>query len=312
MTLAAPYTCPTCQRECWTDFTDTNKSPIDILFRDSCCEGCCCLADKLTYVAPPINEIGLSVNTIGGGVIDPYDIKSFHDSLANFPIAERQGTVGILNLATQVGGGSNAMDLSKGPPQKWWFVSSDQSRVVQAQDNFISYNWRRSSELPGQPVNYPGFDEVLAEFKANLELIEKWHNERDGTLPSPAGCELLYDNIIPLVMPDDTPLAISDVLVEFNRAEAGRLSMGWTNQWMEEIDGFEMKDQSILRIQINVLGLVLAERDTPLPVIKLMFTAGAARSTWEDTIQFFEIAHAHIRKRFLALIDGKVQSTWNQ
>lgn len=292
-------------------FTDHLESPIEVRLEKPFSESCSCLADKLFHAAPPINEIGLSVSTITGGVIDPYDVKSFHQSFPELPLFERQGTIGNLDLATQVGGGSNVIDFSKGPPQKWWFVSADQSRVFQAQDNFVSYNWRRFELSPGSPIDYPGFDQVLSEFKSSLALAQKWHTDNGSELPSPAGCELFYDNIIPMISEDGQPLSMSDVLVEFNRAESGRPALGWVNQWMEEIDALEDGDQSVLRVHIAVLGLALPDRDVPLPVVKLMFTAGAARSTWNDVIQFFEIAHDHVRKRFLTLIDRKVQSTWN-
>lgn len=292
-------------------FTELLDSPINDRLEFSHSESYSCLADKLFHAAPPINEIGLSVSTINGGISDPYDIKSFHKSFPDLPVVERQGTIANLDLATQVGGGSNAIDFSKGPPQKWWFLSSDQSRVFQTQDNFISYNWRRFEVSPGVAIDYPGFDQVLKEFKDSLAIARKWHADNGSDFPSPAGCELLYDNLIPMISPTGEIMSTSDVLVEFNRVETNRPALGWINQWMEKIDGLSDLDQSVMRVEVAVLGLALSDRDGPLPVVKLMFTAAAARASWDEVLLFFEIAHDHIRKRFLTLIDEKVQSTWN-
>lgn len=270
------------------------------------------LANKLTHTAPPINEVGLSVGTLSGGVIDPYDIRGLHQAFDGLPVAEPQGTIGILELATQVGGGTNNIDFSQGPPQKWWFVSKDQTRVLQLQDNFFSYNWRRADVLPGDRLEYPGFDQVINEYEERLSQLQKWHKLRGSKIPNPAGCELMYDDIIPLVDSDRKTIPLSQALVEFNRADTQRPSTGWNSSWFEKIDGLPDADPSTLRIQLFHLGMIDPKDGETFPIIKSTFTAGAARSSWEEVSEFFRIAHAHIQKRFLVLIDPKVQATWNK
>ena len=270
------------------------------------------LAKRLTHKAPPINEVGLSVSTMTDGVIDPYDVRGLHESFPGLPTAQRQGSIATLDLATLVGGGTNSLDFSNGAPQKWWFVSADETRVMQVQDNFLSYNWRRGNAFPGDPVDYPGFDKVFDEYQERLAQIRKWHDLRRTTLPIPAGCELMYDDIIPLVDSSGTKFPLSQALVEFNRADADRTSSAWNAGWFETIDGLPAGDPSTLRIQLFHLGLIRPETGETFPILKTTFTAGAARSTWEEVSEFFRIAHAHVQKRFLALIDPKVQATWNK
>jgi uncharacterized protein (TIGR04255 family) len=270
------------------------------------------LAKQLTHNAPPINEVGLSVSTITEGVIDSYDVRGLHESFPDLPNAQRQSSIGILELATLVGGGTNSLDFSNGPPQKWWFVSADDTRVLQVQDNFLSYNWRRGSSFPGDPVDYPGFEKIFEEYQERLALIREWHDRKGKSLPVPAGCELMYDDIIPLVDSNGQNFPLSEALVEFNRAEADRPSSAWSSSWFETIDGLPTGDPSTLRIQLYHLGMVKPETGENFPILKTTFTAGAARSTWEEVLEFFHIAHAHVQKRFLALIDPKVQATWNK
>lgn len=264
---------------------------------------------QAAFAAPPINEIGLSANSAKTGILDPYDVRGMHDALCGLPIAEKQATIGALQLAPLVGGGSNGPSDMEGLPNLWWLISSDQSRVLQVQTDFISYNWRRLTS-PLVPPDYPGFEAVLQEFRSRFAELSAWHESCGTTLPPPAGCELLYDDIIPLLNPDGRVTRISDALTELQASAEPRIVTGWTNAWLEPVSGAP-EQTSMLRIQIQMLGVALPERSEPLPVLKLAFTAAAARSKWEDVFTFYEIAHAHIRKRFLSLITPEVQATWN-
>jgi uncharacterized protein (TIGR04255 family) len=235
-----------------------------------------------------------------------------HESFPGLPNAERQGSVGVLELANLVGGGTNNLDFSTGPPQKWWFVSEDETRVLQAQDNLFSYNWRRARAQLGSLVDYPGFDKILEEFGERLTQLRRWHENGRKNLPIPSGCELMYDNVIPLLDGEGKKIPLSEALVEFDRADADRPSSGWNASWFETIDGLKDGDPSTLRIHLFHLGMISPETGELSPILKMTFTAGAARSSWEEVEDFFRIAHAHVQKRFLALIDRKVQATWNK
>jgi uncharacterized protein (TIGR04255 family) len=264
---------------------------------------------KAAFAAPPINEIGLSANSVKSGILDPYDIRGMHDAFSGLPIAEKQSTIGALQLAPLVGGGSNGPNGIEGLPNLWWLISSDQSRVLQVQTDFISYNWRRLTS-PLMPPDYPGFEAILGEFRARFAELSAWHDARGTELPSPAGCELFYDDIIPLIDSNGQAFRISDALTELHPSAEPRVVSGWTNAWLEPV--LDAPEQtSMLRIQIQMLGVALPERSEPLPVLKLAFTAAAARSDWEEVFNFYEVAHAHIRQRFLSLITTEVQATWS-
>lgn len=294
----------------WSFCGSHNTAQLSIAVRFRFAYGLYRLESSIKHRAPPINEVGLSVVTSTAGVIDPYDIKGLHDCFGDLPIAERQPTIASMSVASMVGGGSNGFDLSKGHPQKWWFVSTDQSRVLQAQEDFFSYNWRRTGADFGEALDYPGFRKIFSEFSEHKTTLENWHKARETILPSPSGCELYYEDIVPLIRKDGTKFSLSESLSEFNRVEKERLALGWSNGWFESIDGVDERNTSLLKIEINSLGVLDKNTLEQTPVLRFVWTAGAARSTWPDVMEFFGIAHDHVLRRFRALISDEVQTTW--
>lgn len=268
------------------------------------------MASKTPLRAPPINEVGLSVATTSHGVLDPYDVRGLHEAFSDYPKAERQFSFSALNVAAMVGGGSNAPILGGLPPQKWWFITEDQSRVIQAQEDFFSYNWRRVGREMGVPVSYPGFARILHEFKKALEQLEDWHSSRGTELPDPTGCELYYEDVVSLRKHDDSFFSLSEALVELDRIEPKRQVAGWSNSWLESIDFADDLGASTMKVEISSLGMIENSDPNPVPILRITWTAGGARNTWTDVIKFFEVAHDHIGHRFNALISEEVKATW--
>jgi uncharacterized protein (TIGR04255 family) len=271
------------------------------------------LNEELKFRSPPINEIGLSVCADSGEMLDAYDIRGLHNLFSSeLPICERQATLGTLHIAQMVGGASNAANVFPPTAQRWWLSSEDKNRVLQIQDDFFSFNWRRWEKLPGEELNYPGFDLILKEANRHYAMLERYKSDAGGAMPVLSGCELLYDNMVLMRSVDGQPLNMSDTLAEFSRADTSLPSMAWQNSWLERIPTLAEDDPSLLRVDINVLGLLDPKSEELLPVARLMFTAGAARGNWSDAAAFFKTAHDHIRKRFLTLIGDKAQAIWKR
>ena len=74
--------------------------------------------------------------------------------------------------------------------------------------------------------------------------------------------------------------------------------------------GFDAVSMLLTKIEINSLGILEEKTLNTVPILKITWTAGAARTTWPDVIKFFEIAHDHVLKRFQALISPELQATW--
>jgi uncharacterized protein (TIGR04255 family) len=264
---------------------------------------------EFEYRAPPINEIALSVSMQSAGVFDPFNVKSLHDKfVSEFPIVERQNGIATLEVARLHGGGCSDALVA---PQRWFFASYAGNDLIQVQDELLSYNWRRLAAPLNAPLAYPGYNSLRNSAKSAFESAMEWNRGSGRSTPTPAGCELLYDNLIPLVPNEHGALNLSSVLATLHDRPYPLRIANWNWSWMEAIGDTGVEDRSSMNVVLAVGAVVdPSTTDGTSPVLRMTFSAGAARDTWEDVFSFFDTAHAHIRNRFEHLLTPEVRATW--
>lgn len=244
-------------------------------------------------------------------LVDSYDIRSVHDLYRDeLPVVERHAPVAQLDVAGLVGAQIPPIETGAGVAPRWWFVAEEGSELFQVQENFVANNWRRQKVQPGAKVNYPGFDYLQNAMRRRVETLRTYHAAHSEGLVEPVACELLYDNVIPLRFGDGPDLRVSDVLSEYDRAEPDRKLLGLQLNWIEKIDGLADDEKAILQIEIAIVAIMVDGSETPMPVVRILFRAGAMRSTWADTFTFFEVAHTHIRHRLMVLTTEEAHFRW--
>jgi uncharacterized protein (TIGR04255 family) len=263
----------------------------------------------LQFKTPPINEVGINVS-VGRGLAGTYDIKGIHTEFRpSFPKVSQVLAAPGSELAQLHG----VAPLNEDPLiTRWWFVSDDDTQVLQLQDNFVARNWRRRAGI-GAPPGYPGFLALHDDFWRQIDKLREWHSAHASVLPDPFACELHYDDIIPTT-PDAHP-AISDILT-FAPPHTGSL-MGFQSGWVEMIEGMPTDGRSMLKVQVTSAGMAVTDANGNIeipasiqPVIRIIWSASSMESTWEGVRSFLQLAHTHIGKRFEQLVREDVRSTW--
>ena len=77
------------------------------------------------------------------------------------------------------------------PLRRVWFLSEDEKRLVQLQDNYFGYNW---SQEDGE--EYPHFDKIFTEFLKQWNHLKDWWYRYEEESIEPSGYELIYINKI--------------------------------------------------------------------------------------------------------------------
>ncbi|QUT05191.1 TIGR04255 family protein [Sphingobium phenoxybenzoativorans] len=263
--------------------------------------------------SPPVNEVAFSavmgpVNPalLPSYALDLFDVAGTHRFFADrFPGVERQVPVGQMEVAGMLGAPPVLLDEGRGISPRWWFVSEDRSEVLQLQDRFWSYNWRR--EQPFSSEAYPGFDDISARAISTVETLWKASEAISKQTPVPAGCELMYSNLI--LMQDDVGNArrISDFLAFYSSTDTIN-KMGWNLSWNETIGDSEA---AMLRFKAGLGGFLHDDSAQVIPVLQLQFVAGRQVSTWEEAFSFYNVAHEYIIKRFNELTTEAAKKEWN-
>jgi len=259
------------------------------------------------FELPPLIEMAVSIMT-SSALFDPYDMKGVHDSFRNaLPRFERQPPITVLTAASIVGAPPLVSDA--GLPIRWWLSSEDGHDLLQLQETFLAVNWRRDVAGFNPAAIYPGYDTVAAKAKERVQILRERALMSGAELPSPAACEVLYSNLIPLHDRNGESIPLSEVLAEYKRADKNKQVMGFQMAWNERIDALAADDASVVQVQMVVVGVV-KEGGEVVPFVKLDMIAGAVRESWDECFTFFDVAHAHIRSRFMALTTERAHASW--
>lgn len=268
---------------------------------------------------PPINEIGFSV-LASGTLVDPYDIRGLHDLVrAEYPWLSRQ-LPAVLEAEQFAGLATTISENDTGLAPRWWFENHPRNRLIQVQERYIGWNWRKMSGLYGEP-QYPGFENCLDEAMAAIDSArtfrEKYSLETGaGLVPAPTACQLLYDNII-VLQQSDRRLRISDILNFFQPVGDPVKSFGWNFGWVEPIDASAIEDgdpvrplnDSMLKVEASMLAAI-DDTGTQQPVLRLRFVAYGVIQNWDSTRAFFTQAHAHITATLSRITTDQAKAAW--
>ncbi len=103
-----------------------------------------------------------------------------------------QGEFPTCEHAARLGFNSESPDLTNYLPRVW-FVSKEQNRLIQLQDDRFFFNWRKTE----QEKAYPQYSTIIEAFKANLGIFQEFLKEEGLGSVNPNTCELTYINHIP-------------------------------------------------------------------------------------------------------------------
>lgn len=274
-------------------------------------------SDPYLLDAPPVNEVGFSFAT-NGPFVDPYDIRAAHDLFReDYPKVERQIPVAQLDVVPLSLGHAVVGEEDVGVPPRWWFIAENGSELVQVQERFLGWNWRRGVP-PDAKVDYPGFDTLHGKARDALNRLVEWNNEKNGSAIPPSVVQLMYDNMI-VLRTDDETIRVGDVLECWNSSEPGVPTFGWNVHWYENMAGGTILGQpvdltkisAVLVVNLSLVG-VISSQGSPLSVLRMRFTASRSVSSWKDGFAFLPTAHDYIRKTFVRLVTDKIQASWGK
>jgi uncharacterized protein (TIGR04255 family) len=253
------------------------------------------------FLRPPVNEVGLSVSFAEPTLYNPYDFRAVHDLFrSDYPVAQKVDP-------TQ----GNDTEISVGLPplllqnvSRWWLISPDNANVLQIQENYFAVNWRRLVGIDTPPT-YPGFESLLADFERDLaKLLAISPSEP----PAVRSCELMYDDIIPGLVEDNT-VKLSEMVTFWKPGHQAAQMAGWQCAWLEPLQLSVAGETGNLQIQFLAAGFP-QEDSPPRPIVRVIWKASTLAVPLERVPSFFREAHSHISRRFEELITSRLRDSW--
>jgi uncharacterized protein (TIGR04255 family) len=270
----------------------------------------------MEFGTPPIWEVGISAWT-ASPITNAYEVRDVHDLFRErFPEWERQPAfTGYQPFPPRNGPMGTHMGMpimmmgAPAQPTRFWFLSEAGSDLLQIQENFIARNWRKFKSPFEDPMPYPGYDVLRRDFEQLVESLRNYTETQDRLMPGPVMCELLYDNMIPLLGPDGARLKTSEATTAIR--EFSKPVTNFNAGWFENIaDGDPSDGATDFQVALQVVGAPVSS-GAIAPHLKLMFVARSSQQSWDAVFQFLDDAHSHVRKRLVELTTESVRALWN-
>ncbi len=252
----------------------------------------------IAFENPPINEVAIAA------YFNPHlnDFRSEHVGLfwekikREFPVVRQQPPL-VPPLAPATDAVSNEMF----PMPRYWFVSEDDTYVIQVEKSAFILNWRRRKSQ-----KYPRFHrDIKPTFDRYYGLFDEFvRTEVNLPRPSIGMCELTYVNTIERCQfwdgPDDTARIIPAFSTPLRDADVAMPS--------------EFNCQYGYRIEAD-LGVGIAIRsgpatekpDNPMLVFEIKVGGPLELAAKSVADKWFERAHDHIIDSFVRITDSNIQ-----
>jgi uncharacterized protein (TIGR04255 family) len=258
-------------------------------------------ARRVLLPAAPINEMGISVFSTGQ-LVDPFRISELHRRFADeFPVVERQMPVVGMDNSEFVGAPPIMLPGDLGAPPRWWFIEESGERLLQAQERFLGWNWRRRARA----TSYPGFEKALDGASEYFRTISDFQLEHDQEVPSLTSAQVFYDNMI-IMKPDGGEQRRVETVFRHWRSLEPRPAIGWNVNWLEPMNPENSEDRSVVAITMALGATIEPNHPEPRPVLKLAFNAVTGTVAWETLRSFALKAHDHISERFKSLLTDEI------
>jgi uncharacterized protein (TIGR04255 family) len=246
------------------------------------------------------------------GWFNPYDIREVHDLFRDrYPSAERQPPFMGL-VAFPPPNGPHAIQFATNADlNRWWFVDLSGANLVQVQENFIAHNWRRLTPPPSEIAPYPGFEAIYRDFRSTISKLEEWSSNHGRKIGEPFICELLYEDLIPVVDERGVAWRTSEIITPL-RFDPPIFAGAMTLSWFEFIDDKRREGGFTLQVTIQFISVPSPAGADPARYIKISFVARSPCSSWSEAFEFIEVAHVRLGERLVDLTTDAVRATWGQ
>ena len=186
------------------------------------------------------------------------------------------------------------------PLPRIWFISKDQSSVIQLQSNKFLCNWRKREEKD----SYPRYDNIIKLFKINLDLFEDFIRDENFPGLTLIEYELSYINHIPQGEGWHSIDQIESLLPDLcwrshERFLTSPSQLGWTFS-IPLPDG-----KGHLNVKLN--QAIRKKDNVPIFILDLTVRGSAIGQSRESLWKWFEVAHEWIVFGFADLTSREAQ-----
>lgn len=183
------------------------------------------------------------------------------------------------------------------------FISSDNKKLIQLQNNFFSCNWRHSNEY-----KYPHFEEIFTGFMEEWTHFQKWYKEQkiiEEPL-KPFRYELTYLNVLDKDVGWNSPADNQQIFTFVNSSPGFFLGTPYAH---DVVLNYSLpNNDGTLIVQLDQR---FSEEEEDSDFLFFRLTIGSSDSS-KDLTLWFQAAHDYMVKSFLDLTQKNAQKKWGR
>ena len=257
-----------------------------------------------SYGKPPVYEVALAVQFETDRPLGSADLASIRSLLApDYPIVRDMPPLGRMTTDLER---TVEFEFSSTPPvPRYWFLSQDESHLVQLQRDRIAVNWRRQGDDP-----YPRYDTITPRLEKAWTWLVQHLAEFGYEEPRPDVAEVTYVN----------PIEATPGIWE-QPSELGAVFEPWSGDLNGELHA-ELQTAA-LNLQFTLPGTDGGLRATVQPatnnetgraalMLTLVARGNAENETFEGALRFLDIGHEAIVRTFTALTTNEMHTHWER
>jgi len=250
----------------------------------------------LKFRNPPVVEVacGVSFNSIQG--LDIQSVILLRDEFKKrFPTVEQHE---ILPVVIEE---ENTLRIDSSGIPRMWFISNDNTRIIQLQGNRFLLNWRRFPRTSNDP--YPRFPGVYGDFSQLYTQFQQFVRRRGLGSVEPVQYEMTYVNYVESVIGADSAPALPDFAwrVGDQRYLPPPLAFDWQTSFLvPDVPG---------RMHVRIRPPADGEADAAVLEITVRGRGGASKQSQD---RWFNGAHEVAVLGFQDLTSEAIRQKWGQ
>lgn len=255
------------------------------------------------FSAPPVVEVALGIQFRPLFGLRPIELGPLREQWrADYPLVQEQPPLPPTLEAQMTG--PPALQFVVGPAlqTRIWFLSEDQSSLVQLQHDRLTVNWRHIGAGA-----YPRYPVVRAAFEARSQDLARFVGEQGIGQVAVTQVEVTYINAL-----DASPQEMGDLSRVLRHWQPPPLHLGLPEQARAEVVfAVPTMGRSPVRMYVTVDPARRPDGRTAL-FLTLTVRGAPAGESLEDTLDFMDQAHAHIVRSFAELTPDARHEEWGR
>lgn len=254
---------------------------------------------------PPVEEVVLGIQFEPPSAYTSVFVGQIWDMYrAEFP---KVMEVPRLEPQFEIFGGNAApgIHFNFGPPPlrgRLWFLSEDESHLVQIQEDRFFLNWRkRPNGITEQP--YPRYEQIAASFRKSVNLLDQFFLKAFGNGLQITQAEAAYINLVP-------EKTSADIGKTFSFLQAGNLNLeGYVTNLVEIIE--DVAGKPVARAYYE-LQRFAGQDGSKFARFNLTVRGKPAGAAIEDSFKFIDFARENIVAKFCDLTTPEAHEIWGR